>query len=275
MNEIAIVKQLPVINEKIKEIGERLDTRIEELNLENLVCNEATRKEITDLRTVLKKEQTEYETQRKKIKNDILKPYEEFNKIYEENIKGKYNQAINILTTKIVMVEDTIKENTKTKMIEFFEEYRQANLLKSDWIKFEDLNLKIGINQLTPKGELVKKVKDEIIEKISKVKTEIDTISTMEHNDEILVEYIKNKDLGQAIRTVNDRHMILETIKKSNEEIKKKEETVKENIKKVEEVLQTPVENEKLYTLKFSVTSTKEKLIELKKFLINGGYKYE
>ena len=213
--------------------------------------------------------------QRKKIKNDILKPYEEFNQIYEENIKGKYNQAINILTTKIVTVEDTIKEITKTKMIDFFDEYRQANLIKSDWIKFEELDLKVGINQLTSKGELVKKVKDEIIEKINKVKSSIDTISTMEHNDEILVEYIKNKDLGQAIRTVNDRYVILETIKKSNEEIKKKEETIQESVKKVEEALQTPVEEEKLYTVKFSVTSTKEKLIELKKFLINGGYKYE
>lgn len=275
MNEIAVVNQPPKITDKIKEIGESLNKRLEKLNLDNLVCNEETRKEITELRTTLKKEQTEYETQRKNIKNEILKPYEEFNKVYDENIKSKYDQAINVLSSKIITVENTIKENTLSKMVELFEEYREANLLKSDWLKFEELNIKLGINQLTPKGELVKKVKDEIIEKITKVKTEIDTISTMEYHDEILVEYIKNKDLGQAIRTVNDRHMILETIKQSNQEIKQQEEVIQESVKKVDDVLQAPVEEEKLYTVKFSVTSTKEKLTELKKFLVNGGYKYE
>lgn len=275
MNEIAVVNQLPKITDKIKEIGESLDKRLEKLNLNNLVCSEETRKGITELRTTLKKEQTEYETQRKNIKNEILKPYEEFNKIYNENIKSKYDQAINVLSSKNITVENTIKENTLSRMVELFEEYREANLLKSDWLKFEELNIKLGINQLTPKGELIKKVKDEIIEKVTKVKTEIDTISTMEYHDEILVEYIKNKDLGQAIRTVNDRHMILETIKQSNQEIKQQEEVIQESVKKVDDVLQAPVEEEKLYTVKFSVTSTKEKLTELKKFLVNGGYKYE
>lgn len=275
MNEIAVVNQLPKITDKIEEIGKSLEERLENLGLDNLICNEETRKEIADLRTSLKKEQTEYETQRKNIKNVILKPYEEFNKVYDENIKTKYDEAINILTSKIGVVENEIKENTRSKMIEFFEEYREFNLIKSDWITFEELGVKIGINQLTPKGELVKKVKDEIIEKITQVKSNIDTISTMENSEEILAEYIKHKDLGQAIRVVNDRHMILETIKISNQEIKQKEEIKKETIEKVNKVLQAPIAEGKLYTVKFSITSTKDKLTELKKFLVEGGYKYE
>ncbi len=276
MNEIAIVNQLPEITDKIQEIGECLDVRIKKLNLANLICSEETRKEITDLRTVLKKEQTEYETQRKNIKNEILKPYEEFNKIYEKNIKGKYDQAINILSSKIVTVENAIKENTKTKMIEFFEECRQASLIKSDWLKFDELGIKIGINQLTPKGELIKKVKDEIIDAVKTFKTSIDTIATMDNNEEILAEYLKSKNLSIAIKTVNDRHMILETIKQSNKEIEKQQEIIQENKKKVEEVLQTPVEEEKLYNAKFSVTtSKKEDIAYLVKVMKERGMKYE
>ena len=56
------------------------------------------------------------------------------------------------------------------------------------------------------------------------------------------------------------------------QEEQKQEEQV---VEKVEKVLSAPVEEEKLYTVKFSVTSTKEKLVELKKFLKDGGYKYE
>ena len=42
-----------------------------------------------------------------------------------------------------------------------------------------------------------------------------------------------------------------------------------------QEILQTPVVEEKQYTLKFTVKATKIKLVELKKFLNDGGYIYE
>ena len=92
----------------------------------------------------------------------------------------------------------------------------------------------------------------------------------MEHNDEILAEYLKSKNLSLAIKEVNDRHIILAQVQKDYEVVQ--EEQV---VEKVEKVLSAPVEEEKLYTVKFSVTSTKEKLVELKKFLKDGGYKYE
>ena len=56
MNEIAVIEQLPIITEKIKEIGENLDKRLSDLNLDELICNEETRKSVTDLRSALNKE---------------------------------------------------------------------------------------------------------------------------------------------------------------------------------------------------------------------------
>ena len=53
MNEIAIIEQLPIITEKIKEVGNELDKRLSELKLDSLVCNEDTRKEIKNLKTQL------------------------------------------------------------------------------------------------------------------------------------------------------------------------------------------------------------------------------
>ena len=66
MNEIAVVNQLPKITDKIEEIGKNLEERLENLGLDNLICNEETRKEIADLRTSLKKEQTEVNSPQKK-----------------------------------------------------------------------------------------------------------------------------------------------------------------------------------------------------------------
>ncbi len=293
MTEIAVVNQLPEITDKIKEIGNSLDERLDNLELDNLVCSEETRKEIVNLRTVLKKEQTEYEKQRKNIKNVILKPYEDFNKIYTENIKVKYDEAIKTLTTKIDVVENEIKENTKSKMIEFFNEYRQANSIDAEWLKFEELDISIGINQLTPKGDLVKKVKDVIKNSIEKFATCIETIKTMEHRDEILVEYLKNKNLTLAIKEVNDRHSILEQVQRDYEVVQEIQQSEEQIVEKVEDVLQAPVEeinegqmsiddfeesnqlNEELLETKFKVITTRENLRYLVKVMKERGMKYE
>ncbi len=276
MNEIAVVEQLPIITEKLKKVGEELDKRINELHLDSLVCNEETRKEIKNLRTQIGTEFKECENQRKTIKNQVMTPYEEFNKIYEEEIKARYQQADLILKTKIDEVENGIKNKTRALAIEYFNEYKTSKtIIKDNYLSFKELNLSIGLDGLTDKGLLVKKYKDVIIEKVDNVERDIETINTMKHNDEILAEYIKNKNLSLAIKEVNDRHVILAQVQKDYEVVQEEQKQEEQVVEKVEKVLSAPVEEEKLYTVKFSVTSTKEKLVELKKFLKDGGYKYE
>lgn len=287
-NEIAVVEQLPKIIDKMEEIGAYLEKRLEELKLDDLICTEETRKGITDLRTSLKKEQTEFENQRKNIKNEIMAPYEEFNKIYDANIKSKYTNAITVLTEKITLVENTIRENTRTKMIEFFEEKRNANNIKPEWLSFDELNIKIGINQLTPKGELVKKVKDEINDAVDTIKTCIDTINSMQNKEEILVEYLKHKNLSLAIKDVNDRHEILSQVKRDYEVVQEIQTQEEQVIEKVNEVLEAPVEEqvtiddfeegekpEELFEAKFRVVTTRENLIHLVNFMKERGVNYE
>lgn len=290
-NEIAVVEQLPKIIDKMEEIGTDLEKRLEELKLDELVCTEETRKGITDLRTSLKKEQAEFENQRKNIKNEIMAPYEEFNKIYDANIKSKYTNAISVLTEKIAVVENTIRENTKTKMVEFFEEKRNASNIKPEWLSFDELNTKISINQLTPKGELVKKVKDEINDAVETIKTCIDTINSMQNKEEILVEYLKHKNLQMAIKEVNDRHEILNQVQRDYEAVEEIQVQEEQAIEKVNEVLEAPVEGqmsiddfeeepvqepvEELLEAKFKVVTTRDNLMFLVHVMKERGMTYE
>ena len=287
-NEIAVVEQLPKIIDKMEEIGADLEKRLEELKLDELVCTEETRKGITDLRTSLKKEQAEFENQRKNIKNEIMAPYEEFNKIYDANIKSKYANALAILTEKIAVVENTIRENTRTKMIEFFEEKRNASNIKPEWLRFDELNTKIGINQLTPKGELVKKVKDEINDAVETIKTCIDTINSMQNKEEILVEYLKHKNLQMAIKEVNDRHEILNQVQRDYEAVEEVQVQEEQAIEKVNEVLEAPVEGQmtiddfeeeektgELVEAKFRTVSTEDDLMFLVHVMKERGIYYE
>ena len=290
-NEIAVIEQLPKITEKIEKVGADLDKRLADLKLDSLVCSEETRKSIKELRTSLSSEFKEFENQRKNIKNQIMTPYEEFNKIYEEEIKARYQQADLTLKTRIDEVENGLKEKTRKLAVEYFNEYKDSKTnLKDNYLSFEELNLSIGLDGLTDKGALVKKYKDAIIEKVDNVERDIETINTMEHNDEILVEYLKHKNLSLAIKEVNDRHVILSQVQRDYEIVQEQQKQEEQVIEKVEEVLSAPVEetiqgqmtvddfeeteetNEEIYEMTFTVKATLSKLKELKKYLIQEGY---
>lgn len=277
MNKIAVIEQLPIITEQIKEIGKNLDKRLADLKLDKLVCSEESRKSIKNLRTELGNELKEFEEQRKNIKKKINEPYDAFNKTYEEEIKVKYQNADLILKNKIDLVETEIKNNAKILAVEYFEEYKKSKSnIEDNYIKFDELNLQIGLDALTEKGILVKKYKDAISSKLDEVERDIETINTMEHNDEILVEYLKHKNLSLAIKEVNDRHVILDQVQRDYEIVQEKQKQEEQVIKKVETILKAPTpESEEIYTLTFKVRATKRKLSELKRFLVDGGYDYE
>lgn len=277
MNKIAVIEQLPIITEQIKEIGKNLDKRLADLKLDKLVCSEESRKSIKNLRTELGNELKEFEEQRKNIKKKINEPYDAFNKTYEEEIKVKYQNADLILKNKIDIVETEIKNKAKVLIVDFFEEHKKSKAcLKENYIKFDELNIQIELDALTEKGLLAKKYKDAIIEKVDNVERDIETINTMEHNDEILVEYLKHKNLSLAIKEVNDRHVILDQVQRDYEIVQEKQKQEEQVIKKAETILKAPTpESEEIYTLTFKVRATKRKLSELKRFLVDGGYDYE
>lgn len=288
--QIAVVEQLPKTTEKIKEVGAELDKRLEDLNLNSLVCSEETRKSIKELRTKLGAELKDFERQRKDIKEKINAPYDLFNKTYEAEIKSKYQQADLTLKTKIDEVEDSLKEKAKKLAIDYFNEYKASKtVIKDNYLSFEELNLQIGLDGLTDKGALVKKYKDAIIEKVDNVERDIETISTMEHKEEILAEYLKHKNLSLAIKEVNNRHVILAQVQRDYEvvvEQKAQEEIVTE---KVDEVLSAPKEeqttiddfmeeketSEELLEAKFKVITSEENLKYLVSVMKERGMKYE
>ncbi len=288
-NEIAVIEQMPIITEKIKEFGEKLDKRIKKLNLDKLVCSEETRKDIKNLRTELGNELKSFEEQRKEIKKKVNEPYEIFNKAYEAEIKTKYQNADSILKNKIDLVESGIKNNAKILAVEFFEErIKSKTNLKDNYLSFDEIGLSIGLDALTDKGALVKKYKDFIIEKVDNVDRDIETISTMEYKEEILTEYLKHKNLSLAIKEVNDRHVILAQVQRDYEVVEEQKEQEEKNIEKVEEVLSAPVEEvpngqmtiddfsediqEEMYEMSFTVKATLPRLKALKEYLIKEGY---
>lgn len=196
-NNQIVLKQLPIIQHKMIEVGKNVQKRIDDLNLENQIVTIDNVKSMKSLSSELNKEFKDFEDQRGTIKKAISGPYNEFETIYKTEITERYASAKEILKNKIDFVEDKIKSEKRDNVIAFFNELCLNENI--DFLKFE--NLKMDINLSTSE----KKYKEEASEFILKVVDDLALIATTEFQAEILTEYKKTLNCSQAITTVTAR----------------------------------------------------------------------
>lgn len=273
MQELIIVKQLPQIEEHLKELSAEIDKKVE--NAKSLVCTDENVKSIKQVRADLNKEFKEVEQQRKVVKEQILAPYMQFEEIYKTYISDKYKSADNDLKTKIVSIENELKVKKEQEVKDYFEEYKTANNI--DFVTYDQARINVTLSAS------MKSLKEQIKHFIDQIIDDLNLIETQEYRAEILVEYKQTLNVSQAITSVTNRFKAIEEEKKKIEQEKELQkfvvDTAKESDKYSEQtILKAPVIEEKaeeILTLKFTVKGTRTKLKELKQFLENGGYDYE
>lgn len=276
MKDLIIIKQLPQIEEHLKELSAEIDKKVE--SAKSLVCTEESVKTIKQVRADLNKEFKELEMQRKNVKEQILAPYMQFEEVYKTYISEKYKSADVDLKTKIDNTENELKAQKEQEIKDYFEEYKTANNI--DFVDFKQANINVTLTASKKSlKEQAKKFIDEIVD-------DLKLIETQDCKEEILVEYKQTLNISRAIQDVANRHELLEEEKRKQEEKSKELEEISKftnaNIPNeipstAQEILAKPTveEQEEILTLKFTVRGTKEKLKELKNFLIQGGYDYE
>lgn len=277
IKDLIQIKQLPVIEEQLKSVSTTIDERVK--NATSLVCTEETVKTIKELRAELNKDYKEFETQRKLVKEQVLKPYSDFEDIYKKCISDKFKNADLILKGRIEIVENELKTKKEKEVKDYFEEYKTANNI--DFITYEQS--KINVTLSASMKSLKEQAKAFIDQRIDDLKL----IETQEHKAEILVEYKQTLNVSNAITTVTNRFKAIEEEKKKEEqkvvhiEMNENHEISKESYKQLENIFNKPLEQPKkeikedILTLRFTVRGTRTKLKELKQFLENGGYDYE
>lgn len=290
MQDLIVVKQLPQIEEHLKELSLEVEQKVE--NAKSLVCTEENVTTIKQIRASLNKEFKEVENQRKIVKEQILAPYMQFEEIYKMYISDKYKSADNDLKVKIDSTENELKNIKEQEIKDYFEEYKKANNI--DFVTYSQARINVTLSASR------KSLKEQAKQFIDKIVDDLKLINTQEHKTEILVEYKKSLNVSQAITSVTNRFKAIEEEKKRQEELKRKQleeaqrradesirvqteatrQALENFIPKTEEtILQTPViieeKQEEILTLRFAVRGTRTKLRELKQFLENGGYDYE
>lgn len=297
VNELIEVKQLPIIEQQLR--GLKVDIEKEVAVATSLVCTEDTVKDIKKTRAELNSKSKELEAKRIEIKNAIMGPYNDFEKIFKECVTTPLLSADKDLKKKIDEIENEVKKQKEDEVKLYYNEYIAAKDI--DFLNYE----KAGINVTL--SSTVKKLKEQVQAFIDRVCDDLALIETQENKAEILVEYKRTLNCSQAITTVVERQKAIEKQRIADDERKAKVEeekkrraevariasekerekiasipapvaveTPKETFEPVAEIPYfEPVVHEEIFTLSFKVRGTKLGLKELKDFLERGGYDYE
>ena len=203
MNEnIITVQQLPVIvYERLESVGQEIDKRIAALDLDKQLVTEDTKKAVKDTRAMLNKELKDFEEQRKHIKEQVVAPYEAFEKAYNSFIKVKYEKADSILKVKIDEFNERLKADKEARIRAYFTELCQANNI--DFLPFERLGLNIRLNDTD------KSLKDIVNTNIDNVVKSLEFIESLtdpdEYKAEILADYKETLDVMRSINNAKYR----------------------------------------------------------------------
>ena len=189
---LIIVKQLPQIEEHLKELSTEIDKKVE--SAKSLVCTEENVKAIKQVRADLNKEFKEVEAQRKAVKEQILAPYMQFEEVYKTYISEKYKSADIDLKQKIDSTENELKKQKEQEIKDYFEEYKTANNI--DFVTYEhkqNLNVSRAIQEVANRHKLLEEEKKKQEEKVVTIVSNENHEITKESHEQL--EQVFNKPL--------------------------------------------------------------------------------
>lgn len=189
--------QKPEIRHALAAAGQQVTERLAALNIDGQIATDDTVKALKNLRAELNKELTDYEAQRKAIKEGVMSPYNEFEQVYKAEIAEKYKSAIDSLKTKIDSVETEIKSRKEQAVRSYFAELIASENL--DFLRYEQTGIKMDLSTSE------KKYKEQVNEFITKVQDDIALINSETHAAEMMAEYKLTLNASKAITTVRER----------------------------------------------------------------------
>lgn len=295
--QVITLKQLPIIEEHLQLVKSDVETRTR--NAMQLVCTEETRKDVKSIRTELSKEFAEMENQRKRVKEAIMEPYNQFEAVYKECISDPYKKADAELKKRIDEVESGLKSDKEKAIRDYFNELCKANNLP--WLRFEQMGLKIGLSTS------VNGTKTALTSTVLRISNEVLELSRYENAAELMVEYKKSLNMALALSTIRARQEQIELQKQYEaqrraalEQQRAAEEKVQQAVAEAQETQQsaaeppieevtaqteeTPTEapvavqeqaQPTIYEVKFAVRGTIEQLKKLKQFIMQEGMSYD
>ena len=277
MENLIVVKQLPIIEEQLRTLKERWEQRA--FDAESMVCTLDTVQAVKEFRAEMRKEFEEAETLRKEAKKAIMEPNDQLEEVYRECVTAPFQKADRALSGKVIEVERDIKARCEDGHRDYFAELCAVHHL--DWLTYEQAGIKVDM--ASAKAKTPKKLREQLSAFVAGVAESVDRINTLEDTGEIMVEYQKTLDAAGAICTVKERHRRIEEQKKFQEARNAIRAQEAEVVRRVEAlalpvVVQKPEKNpdDIFESFTYTVFNVKRsQLWEIREFLKERGIKYE
>lgn len=262
------ISELSVTKQNLQRIADDIKVKLE--IAEKMACTDETKQAVKKYRTDLKKEFEELEAERKEKTREYEKPLEEFKTVYNELITKPYKAADQALKNKIDEVE-TLQKNEKRQAVESY----ATELIQSyalDWLEVSRIMPSVTLS--ASEKSLKKAVKDTV----DKIKSEVDCINAISDNSELMAEYMNCLNLAQAKLTVVERQHAIEAAEKAKTAYSQQEEIDREAEKRVEQLAPPTIvseQEEKTYSMTFTVSGTIEQLKALKAFMTDNNIDFK
>lgn len=266
MELIAFVEKTGVIKFDNAELKAELKNALEKYR--NLVYTDETIKEAKADRAKLNNLTKAIEEKRKEIKRLYVEPLDDFEKKIKE-LTALIAAPCAEIDGQVKRFEEAQKDGKRKELLEF------ADLETNRLIPFKDKFLAASFinDKMLNASSSIKKSKEEISEAVTKIKEGIDLIGTFQEHRQagLMLSFSVSRDLAAVIRR-NQELDEMEKIQAAQKEKTQLEKIgVKEEPKKAEPIQESS--DEMTYTLR--LTGSKAALVELRKYIVAAGIKYE
>ena len=142
----------------------------------------------------------EIEDRRIAIKKDMLQAYNDF--------EAQVKEIVNIVKGAESIVRDQVREMEERERDEKREAIHEIFTKRLKHYKFDNM---IGFDDFIKPNHLnktttMKSIENEMVEWLEKKETDFQVIKSLPNAEEVMVEYLDTKDIGVAMRIVNERN---------------------------------------------------------------------
>ncbi len=270
--DVIRITEVPTIRSSVDELALVVKKRIAELRIEEIEPTEENKKLLKATRADLNKEIKNYEEQRKKIKEILLKDYNVFEEEYKKKIKSLYEETDKILKEAIDKIQREQDQELKDYALEYLNERLAVNdpgVIEFDQIKINYANkkqIRLSIDNYI----------DDILKSLSIIKT------YGENEGRLYAIWLRtNFNLVEAITQLNNDIAIEKQLAREIKEREAREALMRE-MYKVEEITTTEeaeedfvIEVEEVSNYSLTIKATPSQLEKLLEFLLTNDYDYD
>ena len=270
--EVIRITEVPTIRSSVDELALVVKKRIADLRIEEIEPTEENKKLLKATRANLNKEIKDYEEQRKKIKEILLKDYNVFEEEYKKKIKALYEETDKILKEAIDKIQREQDQELKDYALEYLNERLAVNdpgVIEFDKIKINYANkkqIRLSIDNYI----------DDILKSLNIIKT------YGENEGRLYAIWLRtNFNLVEAITQLNNDIAVEKQLER---EIKEREarEALAREMYKVEEITtaeeaeeDSVIEVEEVSNYSLTIKATPSQLEKLLEFLLTNDYDYD